>query len=342
MLSIETNKNIIALNTLGFNAIAEQFTAIANEADLLKALAYAQSHQLDHQVLSGGSNVLVDEHIPGLTLHMQLMGRTVIEQSDEHVVLRIGAGENWHELVQWSVENNWQGIETMALIPGLVGASPVQNIGAYGTELKDVLVKVRAWDCRAKDFVELDNSQCQFLYRDSVFKRAKGRFIITSVDFQLQKNAAIKVKYQALKDYLDNQSLSKISLADVFQAICAIRSEKLPDPAKVANAGSFFKNPVISHRQFQQLQGDYPQIVGHPTACSEIKVAAGWLIDYCGWKGYLDAGVGVYPKQALVLIHTGESTIAQLLQLAEDIKQSVYEKFRVQLEIEPQRFPSSS
>jgi len=340
LLSIEADKNIIALNTLGFNAIAEQFTRITSEDDLLKALQYAQLHQLDYQVLSGGSNVLVDEHIPGLTLHMQVMGRAVLKECDQQVLIRIGAGENWHELVQWSVVNNWQGIETMALIPGLVGASPVQNIGAYGTELKDVLVQVRAWDCLAKEFVELDNSECQFAYRDSVFKRSKGRFIITSVDLKLHKRLAIEFKYQALKDYMHKQSLANITLKDVFQAVCEIRSDKLPDPVKVANAGSFFKNPIISHTQFQQLQGDFPKIVGHPSACSGIKVAAGWLIDHCGWKGYLASGVGVYPKQALVLIHTGESSIGQLMQLADDIKQSVFDKFKVQLEIEPQRFPS--
>ena len=342
MLSIEADKNLIALNTLAFNAIAEQFARITSEDELLWALRYAQRHQLNYQVLSGGSNVLVDEQVPGLTLHMQMMGRAVLENSDQQVLIRIGAGENWHELVQWSVENNWQGIETMALIPGLVGASPVQNIGAYGAELKDVLVQVRAWDCQAEEFVELNNSQCQFAYRDSVFKRSKGRFIITSVDLQLHKQPVVAFKYQALKDYLHNKSLAKITLTDVFQAVCAIRSDKLPDPLKVANAGSFFKNPIISPSQFQQLQGQFPKIVGHPSACSGIKVAAGWLIDHCGWKGYLDSGVGVYPKQALVLIHTGESTIGQLMQLADDIKQSVFDKFRVQLEIEPQRFPAIS
>jgi len=341
LLSIEANKNLIALNTLAFNAIAEHFTCISCEADLLKALQYAQAHKLGYQVLSGGSNVLVDEFIPGLTLHMQMLGREVLEQCDQQVLLRISAGENWHQLVQWSVENNWQGIETMALIPGLVGASPVQNIGAYGAELKDVLVQVRAWDCQRKEFVELDNSQCQFAYRDSVFKRSKGRYIITSVDLRLHKQQAVTFKYQALKDYLHNQSLAKITLKDVFQAVCAIRSDKLPDPLKVSNAGSFFKNPIISPSQFQQLQKDFPKIVGHPSACAGVKLAAGWLIDHCGWKGYLESGVGVYPKQALVLIHTGESSIGQLMQLADDIKQSVFDKFSVQLEIEPQRFPAT-
>ncbi|MEH6443851.1 MAG: UDP-N-acetylmuramate dehydrogenase [Oceanospirillaceae bacterium] len=339
MLSIESNKDLVNLNTLAFSAIAEQFTAIENEAQLLQALQYAKENGLSYQVLSGGSNVLVSEKIPGLTLHMQSQGIDILEETSQHVSIRVAAGEDWHKLVEYTVKKDWQGLEKLALIPGLVGASPVQNIGAYGTELKDTLIKVRVYDTQLAAFIDFSNEQCKFEYRDSIFKRSKGRYIICAVDLKLSKIVNIEIEYQALQEYLDALDLQKISLKNVFEAICAIRSLKLPDPKVIANAGSFFKNPCVDKRYFEQLKQQHPAIIGFKVAEDEMKIAAAWMIDSCGWKGYVKQGVGVYPKQALVLTHSGGASINQLLELANDIKKSVYQKFQVHLEIEPQIFP---
>jgi len=340
LFSIETNKSLTALNSLGFKATAQSYTNISSEDDLLQAFEYIQVHAVNYQILSGGSNLLMAEYVPGLTLHMQSKGVEILEQDEQHISLKIAAGENWHELVRLTVEHQWQGIETMALIPGFVGASPVQNIGAYGSEVKDVLIEVRAFDTQTADFVTLSNEQCEFSYRDSVFKRNPGRYIITSVVLELQKSYTEKTNYTALNDYFVKNGINDKSLKNVFNAICAIRQMKLPDPEVIANAGSFFKNPCISQSQFDTLKTQYPNIVGYKVASAdEVKLAAGWLIDDCGWRGFQADGIGVYEKQALVLIHTGGSTLNQLLALAEQIKKSVHEKFSVHLEIEPQHFP---
>ena len=339
MFSIEANKSLTALNSLGFKATAQSYTNISSEDDLLQAFEYIQTHAVDYQVLSGGSNLLIAEYVPGLTLHMQSKGVEIIEQDELQISLKIAAGESWHELVRLTVENQWQGIETMALIPGLVGASPVQNIGAYGSEVKDVLIEVRAFDTQISDFITLSNEQCEFSYRDSVFKRNPGRYIITFVVLELQKTYTEKTNYTALNDYFVKNDISDKSLKNVFDAICAIRQMKLPDPEVIANAGSFFKNPCISKSQYDTLKTQYPNIVGYKVAVDEVKLAAGWLIDDCGWRGFQTGGIGVYEKQALVLIHTGGSTLSHLLALADQIKKSVFEKFSVNLEIEPQHFP---
>jgi len=339
LFSIETNKSLTALNSLGFKATAQSYANISSEEDLLQAFEYIKVHAVNYQVLSGGSNLLIAEYVPGLTLHMKSKGVEIIEQNDQKISLKIAAGESWHELVRLTVENQWQGIETMALIPGFVGASPVQNIGAYGSEVKDVLIEVRAFDTQVSCFVTLKNEQCDFSYRDSVFKRNPGRYIITFVVLELQKTYTEKNNYTALNDYFVKNDISDKSLKNVFDAICAIRQMKLPDPEVIANAGSFFKNPCISQSQFDALKTQYPNIVGYKIAAGEVKLAAGWLIDDCGWRGFQADAIGVYEKQALVLIHTGGGTLNQLLAVAEQIKKSVFEKFSVHLEIEPQHFP---
>jgi len=342
LLRIEKNVNLIAFNTLSFHSIAANFLSITSEEQLAPALDYCAQQQIGYQVLSGGSNLLMAEEIPGLTLHIQIKGISKLKESDSKLTLRVSAGENWHQLVEYSVNNNWQGIENLALIPGLVGASPVQNIGAYGTELKDVLLKVYAYDTQMKRFREFDNKQCEFAYRDSVFKRAKGRYIITYIDIELSKKTNIEAKYQVLKDYFAAKSIKKISLKDVFEGICLIRSSKLPDPKVTPNAGSFFKNPIITTKHFQELKTKYPNIVGYKVSDRSTKVAAGWLIEHCGWKGYRSKAVGVYPKQALVLINTGGATIDQILNLAKKISHSIDSEFNISLEIEPQLFPNIS
>jgi len=339
LFSIEVNKSLTALNSLGFKATAQFYANITSEAELLQAFDYIKTQVINYQVLSGGSNLLVAEQVSGVTLHMQTKGIEIIEQDSEAILMKVAAGENWHDLVRHTVESQWQGIETLALIPGLVGASPVQNIGAYGSEIKDVLIEVRAFDTQSSRFVTLTNEQCEFGYRDSLFKQNPGRYIITFVVLKLQKSYRQKQYYAALNDYFTENNITDISIMSVFSAVCAIRQLKLPDPSVIANAGSFFKNPCIPSAHFKQLRIAYPDIVGYKVSSDEVKLAAGWLIEDCGWRGFEADGVGVYAKQALVLIHSGESTLAKLLALAEQIKSSVYKRFAVNLEIEPQRFP---
>ncbi len=341
MLRIEKNKNLVSFNSLAFESVAELFTVIDSEDELSQAIDYADEHKLVRQFISGGSNLLMAEFVPGITVHIQIKGIKTIAETESDVVLRVAAGENWHGLVKYSVENNWQGIENLALIPGLVGAAPIQNIGAYGTEIKDVIVKVRAYDVRLGKFITLDNKHCCFGYRDSIFKRQNGRYIVSSIDIKLTKKVNIEYKYQAIKHHFLHKKIHDVNLYDMFEAVCAIRSEKLPSPDVIANAGSFFKNPVISREHFEKQHIIAPNIVGYSASENTVKVAAGWLIEDCGWKGYSENGVGVYAKQALVLIHSGESTLTQLLALADKIKVSVYDRFEITLEIEPQHFPLS-
>lgn len=335
----ETEKTLTQFNTFGFDAVAKKYISIESENQLVAVMATIQEQAFDFQVLSGGSNLLMAPVVDGVTLHMQIKGISIVENTDDYVVLRVAGGENWHQLVEYTVANNWQGIENLALIPGLVGAAPVQNIGAYGTEFQDVVIKVRAFNSKKHGFVSLNNSECGFAYRDSIFKQQQGEFIITSVDIKLSKKVVIENKYQALKDYFLEQQLDSVCLHDVFQGVCAIRSQKLPDPNVVANAGSFFKNPCIERTHFNQLRERFPKIIGYDVSDDQVKVAAGWLIDSCGWKGYLSEGVGVYAKQALVLIHTKGASLEKLMVLADKIKDSIYQKYGIELEVEPQLFP---
>lgn len=327
------------MNSLAFKSSAESYCRIEQETDLSQAISFVKKNNISFQVLSGGSNLLIAEYVTGLTLHMQIKGRKLVCETNDELILRVAAGENWHDLVSYTIKQNWQGLETLALIPGLVGASPVQNIGAYGKEIKDVLVKVRAFDVKQLDFIELDVEQCEFSYRDSYFKRNPGRYIITSIDIKLSKKFTINKNYKALELYFSENNITVIKLKDIFNGICVIRASKLPNPDKISNAGSFFKNPCISHSEFSALSIDHPEIIGYRISESEVKVAAGWLIENCGWKGYQSKGVGVYHKQALVLTHSGGANLGQLLRLAEKIKNSVFDKFSITLEIEPQHFP---
>jgi UDP-N-acetylmuramate dehydrogenase len=335
----EIGKKLTHFNSFSFDAIAEKYIEIASESQLVDVMKIIENESLNFQVLSGGSNLLMAPIVSGVTLHMQIKGKSIVSQTDEHVVLRVSGGENWHQLVTFTIENNWQGIENLALIPGLVGAAPVQNIGAYGTEFQDVVVQIRAYDTKNHCFITLDNSQCDFSYRDSIFKQNHGEFIITSVDVKLSKTVVIECRYQALKDYFLEKNIVDVSLVDVYQAICFIRAQKLPDPSIIPNAGSFFKNPCIAKKHFKELRTLYPTIIGYDVSDSEVKVAAGWLIESCGWKGYLKDGVGVYAKQALVLIHTKGSSLEKLMALADEIKHSIFEKYGIELEVEPQPFP---
>jgi UDP-N-acetylmuramate dehydrogenase len=337
-MNIQKNVDLKPYNSFGFAAIAEQFVAITSEAELEPVIQYAAEKSLQVSILSGGSNILVSPVVEGIVVYMDIMGREV-ESDGDHILVTLGAGENWHETVRWSVEQGYVGIESMALIPGKVGAAPVQNIGAYGTELKDVFVSLKAYDCLNRCFVYLSNDACQFAYRDSVFKHYPGRFIITEVTLKLSQTKQSAVRYDALQAYFIEKAIENPSLAQVFQAICDVRSSKLPDPRQLGNAGSFFKNPVVNTAIYTAIKAQYPNLVAYADPSGGHKLAAGWLIDQCQWKGRRMGEVGVYEKQALVLVNFGEGTLEALYHLADEIQRSVLETFGVQLEIEPQAFP---
>lgn len=338
-MEIQRNVSLSCSNTLGFPSVAQYYARINTEAQLLEALAFAKQNTLPIHVLSGGSNVLMRPSIQGLVLHMDIAKRVVMRQNDS-VQLTLGAGENWHETVAWTVEQGFSGLEAMALIPGRVGAAPVQNIGAYGVELCDVLVSVRVYDLVSESFRTLSVAACQFGYRDSLFKHQPGQYIITEVVLCLSATPrASGQRYAALASYLNEQGITEPSPADIFNAVCAVRCSKLPDPAQLGNAGSFFKNPVIDAAHYQHILVDLPDVVGYPQPDGYVKLAAGWLIERCGWKGQRKGAVGVYEKQALVLVHYGSGDLEALLALAEEIQTSVLTTFGVTLEREPQLFP---
>lgn len=338
-MKIEKNVALHGRNTFGLPSVAAFFASINSEDDLLQALDFAREHTLDIAVLGGGSNVLLAPEITKtLVLGIAIPGRQC-RIEDSAVLVTLGAGENWHDTVTWSVKEGYGGIESLALIPGLVGAAPVQNIGAYGTEIKDVLQQVRAYDCQSQHFVTLSVEECRFSYRDSLFKCSPGRYIITELVLKLAVGSTPCITHDGLKAYLGHLSPQSCTLDSVYQAVCELRRAKLPDPAVTGNAGSFFKNPLVSLSHYNRLKARFPELVGYPDAKGQVKLAAGWLIESCGWKGLVQGGVGVHDRQALVLVNKGGAELRELLQFADKVVESVDKKFSVKLEREPQLFP---
>jgi UDP-N-acetylmuramate dehydrogenase len=291
---------------------------------------------LSWQVLGGGSNVILPSVLSGATLLMNITGQVVDLSNKEAALISVGGGVNWHEFVSWTLENDLPGLENLALIPGTVGAAPIQNIGAYGIEIADYIDHIEAFDAKAHSFVTLTNNECQFAYRDSHFKQNPQRYIVTKVVFRIPKAWDAKIHYADLaKHFADN---SNPSPEEIFLAVCKVRTHKLPDPKLIGNAGSFFQNPIIPNEQYETLLHKYADLVSYPDAPGKRKVAAGWLIDQCGFKGQRMGNVGVYENQALVLVNHGGGTAKDILGLAKCIQDKVREKFGVSLEIEPNIF----
>lgn len=322
-------------NSFGFDIKARYWAEAASPKDLQEALAFAGEYEFPVMVLGEGSNVVIGGDWPGLVLNVAISGKQILKQDDSHVWVRVGAGENWHDFVCWALANRFYGIENLSLIPGSVGAAPIQNIGAYGVELSSCFYELEAL-CRATgELRTFDSEACQFGYRDSVFKGALlDRVIITQVTFRLSKQASLVTGYGEVEAELAARVDGEVNAAAVAQAICEIRQRKLPDPLEIGNAGSFFKNPVIEKEQFEQLQARYPNIVGYAEG-HRVKLAAGWLIDYCGWKGYRNSDIGVHAQQALVLVNYGLGQAEQVLDLAKRIQISVQKHFAITLEMEP-------
>lgn len=318
-------------NSFGIEVETEFFAAISNEAELIEVLK--SNGNKPFRVLGGGSNVLLTEDYKGLTLVMQNKGISILEETASHVLIEVQAGENWHELVLWALENDFGGIENLALIPGSVGAAPIQNIGAYGVELSSVFHRCKALDLESLSFNEFDKAACEFGYRSSVFKtHLKGKAIITRVQFKLsKKNHQTHTQYGTLQASLQGKEMS---IQNIAASVIAIRKSKLPDPAQIGNSGSFFKNPVIPVNQFKQLQENYPEIPHYPDTAQKIKIPAGWLIEKLGYKGKRFGDAGVHEKQALVLVNYGNAKGVELLNLAQQIQEQVLQNFGVQLEVE--------
>lgn len=318
-------------NSFGIEVETEFFAAISNEAELIEVLK--SNGNKPFRVLGGGSNVLLTEDYKGLTLVMQNKGISILEETASHVLIEVQAGENWHELVLWALENDFGGIENLALIPGSVGAAPIQNIGAYGVELSSVFHRCKALDLESLSFNEFDKAACEFGYRSSVFKtHLKGKAIITRVQFKLsKKNHQTHTQYGTLQASLQGKEMS---IQNIAASVIAIRKSKLPDPAQIGNSGSFFKNPVIPVNQFKQLQENYPEIPHYPDTADKIKIPAGWLIEKLGYKGKRFGDAGVHEKQALVLVNYGNAKGVELLNLAQQIQEQVLQNFGVQLEVE--------
>lgn len=340
-MQLQHNVDLTPLNTFGLNARARYFTALEDAALLPELCALPEFDRGSALWLGGGSNVLFMQDYPGLVVHMCNRGVREIERSDGLVYIEAQAGEIWHDFVLQTLEMGLSGLENLSLIPGTVGASPVQNIGAYGVEVKDVIRTVHCFDLDTGKFVELDNEQCRFAYRESIFKQeGKGRYVITAVTFALRENFQPNIRYGDLAAVLEEQCRDRaISAKDVSDAVCHIRRSKLPDPKELGNVGSFFKNPVVSAEKAKELQKQYPDMPAYLQKDGSVKLAAGWLIDQCRLKGYGIGGAAVHDKQALVLVNRNQATAADVRALAEYICNQVKEKFGVVLQPEPNWLP---
>jgi len=320
-------------NTFGVDALAPELLVIESGEQLLELLSARAKRP--YLILGGGSNVLFRQSPSGAVLLNRIKGMELVEETDEEVTIGVGGGENWHELVLWTLAHNWGGLENLSLIPGTVGAAPIQNIGAYGVELKDTFVGLEAIELRSGEELVFSAEDCAFGYRDSYFKRAgKGKYFITRVYLTLQKKPVVNVSYGAIKEVLQAANIDHPTIQDVSKAVVKIRNSKLPDPAFIGNAGSFFKNPELEAEEFYRLQAEYPQIPHFSAQEGRVKVPAGWLIEQCGWKGQRRGNACCYEKQALVLVNLGGATGAEIWALAQEILETVKEKFGVKLEVE--------
>ena len=328
------NASLKQRNTFGIAANARFWVQVNTQAALRSFLNTVTAKNVPLLVLGGGSNIVFAQDYQGVVLNPNLKGIKCVADDGERVIVEAAAGENWHEFVQYCVAQGWYGLENLSLIAGTVGAAPIQNIGAYGVELKDSFVSLEAMSIQTGMMREFALSECAFGYRDSVFKNAlKNQYVITAVRFCLSKIARVNVQYGDIAQELLSQGITQANPTQVAQAVIAIRQRKLPNPAQIGNTGSFFKNPVVALAQFEALKAQYPQLVAYPQA-QGMKLAAGWLIEQAGWKEQSLGQAGVYHKQALVLVNLGGVTGAEVVNLAQAIQKSVLEKFGVNLEIE--------
>lgn len=342
-MRILRNEPLQGYNTLSLEGRANALVRVCTKTELLAALQWAAERDLTVIPLGEGSNVVIAADLDAMVVRTDMQGIEIIEDRGDAVVVRVAAGENWHGFVQWSLEQGYYGLENLALIPGTVGAAPVQNIGAYGVELASFVQMVHCLPLNGGDPLSLPGVGCEFGYRDSIFKQAlQDQFVITAVDLQLSRLARVETSYPALANALQTRGIETPTPRSVFDTVVDIRRSKLPDPSRVSNAGSFFKNPVVTEERARALIGDFPALPAYPQSDSRIKLPAAWLIDYCGWKGVRRNGLGIHPDHALVIVNYGNNNGAALLSLAEEVAASVFETFGLRLEIEPRVYGASA
>lgn len=334
-MEVLRNISLRHYNTFGIDSTARAMVRIKSIGDLQNLLDDTSLQNESRLILGGGSNVLFSGSVDALVLKIDLMGRQIIEEDNDSAIVEAGAGENWHELVRWAIGNNLGGLENLSLIPGNVGASPMQNIGAYGVEIKDTFHSLDAVELATGKLRTFSPEECAFGYRESVFKTSlKNQYTIVKVRYKLSKKPVFNTSYGAIEQELERMGVQELSLDAISQAVINIRQSKLPDPKVLGNAGSFFKNPVIDEEQFRSIGEKFPDMPHYPAGEGKVKLAAGWLIEQCGWKGKRVGNCGMHEQQALVLVNYGGATGDEIYAHSERVLQSVKEKFGVELERE--------
>lgn len=333
-MKISTDFSLKNYNTFGIEAKAKAFVAIENQTELAQILKEHQSEKLF--VLGGGSNMLLTQDIDALVIHVDLKGKKVISENDDYALVQAQAGENWHEFVIWCIDQNLGGLENLSLIPGNVGTTPIQNIGAYGVEIKDAFVSCEAMHIKTQEITTFNREQCRFGYRESIFKNeAKDQYIITSVTFQLtRQNHKTNTSYGAIEAELTKENISNPTIKDISNAVIAIRESKLPNPKELGNSGSFFKNPIISKADFDKIHLQFPDMPHYVVSDTLVKVPAGWLIEQAGFKGKRFGDAGIHKNQALVLVNYGNATGQEILNVSRNIQKTIVDTFGIAIEAE--------
>jgi len=331
-MRIDENVSLKPYNTFGMDVFARKFARFSSADELLEIFEHQNEECF---FLGGGSNILFTRNVNGILMKNEIPGIELINSDADHYYVKAGAGENWHRFVMYCVDRDYAGVENLALIPGNVGASPMQNIGAYGVEVKDVFYALEALHIKDKHIRSFTRDECKFGYRESIFKsELKGEYVILNVTFRLLKKPVYHTGYGAIKAELEMMGVQELSIRNIANAVIKIRQSKLPDPEVIGNAGSFFKNPEIESDLFKRLEKEFPDIIGYSLPAQKVKLAAGWLIEQCGWKGYRNGDAGCHARQALVLVNYGNANGAEILQLSEKIIDSVRSKFGVTLQRE--------
>ena len=334
-MNIIENYPLLKLNTFGIDVKAKYFTSINTINELIEVTKTNVFKDLELLILGGGSNILFTKDFDGLVILNNIKGKEIIDQNQQSIFLKIGAGENWHELVMYCVDNGWGGIENLSLIPGNTGTAPMQNIGAYGVEIKETFIELEALEISSGKIVKFNNSDCEFGYRESVFKnKMKNQYIILNITLELKKNPVLNINYGDVKAILESQNIKNPGIKEVSNAIISIRQSKLPDPKKIGNSGSFFKNPIVRLNQLELIKKKYPNVVNYEINDNEFKIAAGWLIERAGWKGKKFNNYGIHEKQALVLVNYGLANGMEIFELSEKIILDIKDKFGITLERE--------
>ena len=334
-MEISSHHSLKSYNTFGIDANAKYFTSVSSLLNIKELFASNEYKTNEHLILGGGSNLLITKPVDALVIKNDLKGIEIVNETTDFAFVKCAAGEVWHEFVMWCIDHNYGGLENLSLIPGCTGASPMQNIGAYGVEIKDTFYELEAIHCKTGEVTKFSKSECEFGYRESVFKqKLKNQFIITSVTFQLSKHPTFHIEYGAIKQELDAMQISNLTLKAISQAVINIRSSKLPNPKEIGNAGSFFKNPEVLPNIYESLKLNFPNLVAYPLENGNFKLAAGWLIEQSGLKGFRKGDAGVHKLQALVLVNYGLATGNEIYDLSSHVLQTVKAKFGIDLERE--------